>query len=165
MLHLAVTGCEIQVEITARMRRFPVDHHAEVGALSFNFRIEKRQLPVFFNLHSELNCGILLVEVVQSCLQCVTFHDSESVIDEAKPQSWTIGHGGDGVALQVLHEGPLRIDVTVTAKWPLWVLRNVTPFTASHFRQSSEQIFLVLVFVFLKTVFWNLFPMRRKQHI
>ena len=49
--------------------------------------------------------------------------------------------------------GPLRIDVTVTAKWPLWVLRNVTPFTPSHFRQSSEQIFLVLVFVFLKTVF------------
>ena len=53
---------------------------------------------------SELNCGILLVEVVQSCLQCVTLHDSESVIDEAKPQSWTIGHGGDGVALEVLHE-------------------------------------------------------------
>ena len=49
--------------------------------------------------------------------------------------------------------GPLRIDVTVTAKWPLWVLRNVTPFTPNHFRQSSEQIFLVLVFVFLKTVF------------
>ena len=49
--------------------------------------------------------------------------------------------------------GPLRIDVTVTARWPLWVLRNVTPFTPSHFRQSSEQIFLVLVFVFLKTVF------------
>ena len=49
--------------------------------------------------------------------------------------------------------GPLRIDVTVTAKWPLWVLRNVTPFTPSHFQQSSEQIFLILVFVFLKTVF------------
>ena len=45
------------------------------------------------------------------------------------------------------------VDVTVTAKWPLWVLRNDTPFTPSHFRQSSEQIFLVLVFVFLKTVF------------
>ena len=93
-----------EVEKTARMRRFPVDRHAEVGALSLNFRIEKRQLPVFSNLHSELNCWILLVEVVQSCLQCVTHHDSESVIDEAKPQSWTIGHGGDGVALQVLHE-------------------------------------------------------------
>ena len=52
--------------------------------------------------------------------------------------------------------GPLRIDVTVTAKWPLWVLRNVTPFTPSHFRQSSEQIFLVLVFVFLKTVFFGI---------
>ena len=37
--------------------------------------------------------------------------------------------------------GPLRIDVTVTAKWPLLVLRNVTPFMPSHFRQSSEQIF------------------------
>ena len=37
-----------EVEITARMRRFPVDRHAEVGALSFNFRIEKRQLPVLF---------------------------------------------------------------------------------------------------------------------
>ena len=49
--------------------------------------------------------------------------------------------------------GPLRIDVTVTAKWPLWVLRNVTPFTPSHFRQSSEQMFLVLVFVSFKTVF------------
>ena len=49
--------------------------------------------------------------------------------------------------------GPLRIDVTVTAKWPLWVLRNVAPFTPSNFWQSSEQIFLVLVFVFLKTVF------------
>ena len=61
--------------------------------------------------------------------------------------------------------GPLRIDVTVTAKWPLWVLRNGTPFTPSHFRQRSEQIFLVLVFVFLKTVFWNLFPMLCEQHI
>ena len=49
--------------------------------------------------------------------------------------------------------GPLRIDVTATAKWPLWVLRNATPFTPGHFRQSSGQIFLVLVFVFLETVF------------
>ena len=49
--------------------------------------------------------------------------------------------------------GPLRIDVTVTAKWPLWVLRNVTPFTPSHFRQSSEQMFLVLVFVFFQNGF------------
>ena len=35
--------------------------------------------------------------------------------------------------------GPLRIDVTVTAKWPLWALRNVTPFTPSHFRQSRKE--------------------------
>ena len=87
-----------EVEITTRMRRFPADRHAEVSAFSFKFRIEKGQLPVFFNLHSELNRGILLVEVVQSCLQCVTLHD------EAKPQAWTIGHVGDGVALQVFHE-------------------------------------------------------------
>ena len=60
-----------EVEITGRMRRFPVDRHAEVSALSFNFRIEKRQLTVFFNVHSELNCGILLVDLVQSCLQCI----------------------------------------------------------------------------------------------
>ena len=93
-----------EVEITAGMRRFPVDRHAEVGALSFSFCIEKQQLPVFFNFYGELNCGILLVEVVQSCLQYVTLHNSESVIDEAKPQSCTIGHGGDGVALQVLRE-------------------------------------------------------------
>ena len=86
------------------MRRFPVDRHAEGGALSFNFRIEKRQLTVFFNLHSELNCAILQVEVVQSCFQCVTPHDSESDTDEAKPRSWTIGHGGDAVGPQVLHE-------------------------------------------------------------
>ena len=53
--------------------------------------------------------------------------------------------------------GPLRIDVTVTAKWPLWVLRNVTPFTPSHFRQSLEQFFLVLVFVFENGFFGNCF--------
>ena len=34
--------------------------------------------------------------------------------------------------------GPLRIDVTVTAKWPLWVLRNVPQFTPSHFRCFME---------------------------
>ena len=67
--------------------------------------------------------------------------------------------------LILVEKGPLRIDVTVTAKWPLCALRNVTPFTPSHFRQSSEQMFLVLVFVFLKTVFWNLFPMLCEQQI
>ena len=46
-----------------------------------------------------------------------------------------------------------------------WVLRNVIPFTPSHFRQSSEQIFLVLVFVFFKTVFCHLFPMLCEHHI
>ena len=39
-----------EVEITARMRRFPLDRHVEVSTFSFYFRIEKRQLPVFFNL-------------------------------------------------------------------------------------------------------------------
>ena len=90
-----------------------------LSSLSLRRRIQKRQLSAFFNLLSELNCAILVVEVVQSffffffffffflvqsCLQCVTLHDGESVIDEAnsKPQSWTISHGG--VALQVLHE-------------------------------------------------------------
>ena len=48
---------------------------------------------------------------------------------------------------------PLRIDVTVTAKWPLWVLRNVTPFTPSHFRQSSEQFFRVSFRFFSKQFF------------
>ena len=66
------TGATVEVEIMAGMRRFSVDRHAEVGPLSF----ENRQLPVFFNLDSELNCGILLVVVVQSCLQCVTLHHS-----------------------------------------------------------------------------------------
>ena len=44
-----------EVEIAARMRRFPADRYAEVVALSFNLLIEKRQLLVFFNLHCELN--------------------------------------------------------------------------------------------------------------
>ena len=114
-----------EVEITARMRRFPVDRHAEVDALSFNFRIKKRQLPDFFNVLSELNCGILLVELAQSCLQCVTLCDSESVIDEAKPQSSTIGHGGNGVALQVLHEDNgevrrVRRDTRLTIRVTVW---------------------------------------------
>ena len=64
-----------------------------------------------------------------------------------------------------LQIGPLRIDVTVTAKWPLWVLRNVTLFMLSHFRQSSEQIFLVLVLFFLKTVSSEFVLMLREQHI
>ena len=56
----------------------------------------------------------------------------------------------------VLLIGPLRIDVTVTAKWPLWVLRNVTPFTPSHFRQSSEQMFLVFSFRFFQNGFFGI---------
>ena len=80
------------------------------------------------------------------------------------PKDWSPIDDHNAAATRI-RIGPLRIDVTVTAKWPLWVLRNVTPFTPSHFRQSSEQIFLVLVFVFSKRFFWNLFPVLREQHI
>ena len=51
---------------------------------------------------------------------------------------------------------PLRIDVTMTGKWPLWALRNVTPFTPSKFSTKFGAIFLVLLFVFLKTVFFGI---------
>ena len=43
--------------------------------------------------------------------------------------------------------GPLQIDVTVTAKWPLWVLHNVG-YTQSFSKKFGAIFFLVLVLVF-----------------